>query len=480
MKIALVNAPPRKIMGDVGYLYPPLGILYVASYIRKHLPDIKLKLKVIDGYQEGFKKTVEMIKRFDPDIVGLSFTTQAATGAYEIAKEIKEIDNLVVAGGPHVTASPEEALMRSPIDIVVIGEGEITFLELIRSFMESFEPRKIDGICFKRDGKIIRTKPRGLIQNINEIPFPARDLIDIKKYPGYYVKKRKPETSYISSRGCPFNCTFCSNPVWKISKPWIRLRSPKNIADEVEFLTKKEKIREFFDQCDEFNPNSKWSIEVCKELINRKLDVAWKTQIRVDKVNEEFAKYLAKSGCWLVFLGIESGNQKTLEGIRKRISLEQAVKACETLKKYGIKTFGLFMAFNVWEEDGELRYENYEDSLNTLRFAKKLLDRKLLDFFSWSLTTPYPGSRLFDICTKYGLIDEGLIDSWEKLDSSSNFVIKLPDVDERMWLDLRNKGALLQAKCVLESGNLSLSALSLYVKRAKQIFRRFIKGHLSV
>ncbi len=137
------------------------------------------------------------------------------------------------------------------------------------------------------------------------------------------------------------------------------------------------------------------------------------------------------------------------------------------------------MAFNVWEANGKLRYEDYEDSLNTLRFAKKLLDRKLLDIFSWSLTTPYPGSELFDVCTKYGLIDEGLADNWEELDSSSNFIIRLPDVDERMWLDLRNKGALLQARCILKSGNLSLSALSLYANRMNQIIKRFIKGHIS-
>lgn len=127
-----------------------------------------------------------------------------------------------------------------------------------------------------------------------------------------------------------------------------------------------------------------------------------------------------------------------------------------------------------------LQYESYEDSLNTLKLVRQLLNRKLLDLFSWSLTTPYPGSELFDISQKYGLINDTLFENWEDLDSSANFVLKLPGVTEKHWLDLRNKGALMQAKNVLISGNLSLSAFSLYSKRATQIVKRYLKGHLSI
>ena len=479
MKIYLLNAPPSKIRGDIGLIYPPMGILYLAAYARKNMGD--LKIKVVDGLQKGFKKTVKDIYQFNPDVLGVSYTTQAASGAYSLINEVKSNDKelFVISGGPHPTAMPTDVLIRSETDTVVLGEGEITFLELIKEYDQTrSKTNDIFGTVQKNDEEIKYNPLRPLIKDLDEIPFPARDLLDIKSYPGYYVKKRRRDTSYISTRGCPYKCVFCSNPVWKVSKPYIRLRSPKNVVDEIEHLVNRYNIHEFFDETDEFNVSLKWSKQVCDEIIERKLDIDWKVQMRADKIDDELAEKMAKSGCWMAFVGIESGNNDTLKGIRKNIKVEQVNRALDILKRHGIKTFGTFMTFNLWEENGKLSYENMEKTKNSLKFATDLIEQKKLDFMTWSLTTPFPGSELYDIVLRHKIIPEDLIGKWDEWEGSTNFIINLDGVSEKDWIETRNMGASIQAKQLLKSGNMNLAAASLYARRGLQMIGRTVKKYI--
>jgi len=476
MKVILLNAPPMIELGITGQIYPPLGILYLAAYVRESLKD--LEIKILDGYKEKRRALIKNIIEFNPDVLGISFTTQAATGAYKIINEIKERKKgiKVIIGGPHPTIMPEECLLKSKTDLVVIGEGEITFLEILRGMERGGEVDSIIGTVVLKDGKIKRNPLRPLIRDLDSIPFPARDLIDIKKYPGYMYKKRRYDTDIISSRGCPFNCVYCSNPIWKLQKPWYRLRSPKNVVDEIEHITKNYGIKEIFDQTDEFNGSKKWAKELCDEIIRRGLDVSWKAQMRVDNVDEELAEKLKKSGFWLGLFGLESASDSTLEGIKKRQTINQVEKTLSLMKKYQVKCFGLFMAFNVWEKEGKLYSENKEDSLRTLEFAKKLLKERNISLFGWSMTTPYPGSKLYDIAVKHGLIKKEYIGHWEFFDSGANFVMKLPDVSEKDWLEVLNAGKKLQAKLLFTSGTFNFSALSLYFKKAFFLIKRNLEA----
>jgi radical SAM superfamily enzyme YgiQ (UPF0313 family) len=283
------------------------------------------------------------------------------------------------------------------------------------------------------------------------------------------------QTFYISSRGCPYQCIFCSNPVWNHSLPKLRLRSPKNILDEVELLVNEYRMKELYDQCDEFNANPMWAEKVCDEFIARDLGVNWKVQMRADKITEEFARKLVKSGCWLVTLGIESGNQETLNGVRKFVSLDQVIKSCQILKKHNIKVFGLFMAFNAWEEKGKLRYEGVKETKNTLKFAKSLIDKNLLDYISWSLTAPFPGSKLYEIGIKHKIIPQEVLDGREDWNNTWRLLLNLPGVSREDWESIKNEGSKLQARCLLKNGDMNRSLIPLYFKRGFQISKLTLK-----
>ena len=473
MRLLLVNTPPLKTFGITGQIYPPLGILYLASYVRQRRND--LQIRAIDGYKENRTELVKKVIEFDPEILGVSFTTQAATGAYRLINEVKQRNGkiYVVVGGPHPTTIPEDCFKNSKADIAVIGEGEETFLEIVEKVdSSSMDINSIIGTAVMDNERFKKNPMRPLIDDLDKIPFPARDLLDIKKYPGYMYKKYNRDTNIISARGCPFNCTYCSNPVWKLQKPWYRLRSPQNVVDEMEYIVENYGIREVFDETDEFNGNKKWAKEVCDEIIRRKLDIAWKAQMRVDNIDSELVAKLKKSGFWMGIVGLESANDRTLEGIDKKQTVEQINQALDKFKDSQIKCFGLFMAFNVWEKDGQLCYENKDDSLRTLNFAKQLINEKKLHLFGWSMTTPYPGSELYNIAKRHNLIDKKCIDHWEYFDSGSNFIMKLPGVTASDWSYVINAGKRLQAKLLFTSGTFNFRALPLYFKKAYYVLKR--------
>jgi len=473
VKVVLLNAPPLRRFGIVGQIYPPLGILYLASYLRAG--NNNFEIKVIDGYHEkNIDVVIKKITSFSPHILGISFTTQAATGAYEVIRRVREKlrEIFIVTGGPHSTIYPAESLIGSRADIVVMGEGEISFSELVNRLSKNSNYYDLEGIAYKKNDWVQINKPRPLIKDLDSTPFPARDLLDIRKYPGYHYKKTSWDTSYISGRGCPYNCVYCSNPVWKFCKPWMRLRSPRNIADEIEYLKTEYGVREFYDQTDAFNGSASWAKKVCDEFIKRGLRVYWKVQMTVKNIDEELAQKMFQAGCWLGLIGIETGNDAVAKGINKRTSRENAEKSLSILKKYGMKTFALLMAFNVWEENGVLKYENLRDTLNTLNFAKQLVKGKKIDIISWSLTTPYPGSQLYEIAKRHQLIPEDSEGRWELWDSSENFVMRLPGISEKDWHLVKRKGKMLQAKLLLTSGTFNWYSVPIYLKKLWNVIKK--------
>ena len=476
MRICLINAYPLKEMGIVGQIYPPLGVLYLASYARSRYPH--LEFLVIDGYRTRKRVLFEKVFDFKPDVVGVSMTSPSSTGAYDVINEIKkELGEgvLVLSGGPHPSITSVEPLTRSLSDYVVRGEGEIVFSEIIGCLFAGKEQdiKKIKSVSYRYDGEIIDNPLMPLIKNISEIPFPARDLLDITDYPGYHYKKRKRDTSLVSSRGCPHQCLYCSNPVWKLQTPWFRTRSPEDVVNEMEWIVQHYGITEFYDQTDQFNGDLRWAKATCDEIIRRKLNVVWKVQMRADHIDDELGEKMAKAGCWLGLFGIETGNDETSSGVGKKISRDQSKRTLRLMKKNNMKTAALLMAFNVWEEEGILKFEDQEKTRETMRFAESLVKDHLVDFISWSLTTPYPGSQLFQIALRHKIIPEELIGRWENWDSSANFIMRLPGITERDWLNLQRKGKWLQVKLLLKSGSLNAASLPVYLRKiSRMILRR--------
>jgi radical SAM superfamily enzyme YgiQ (UPF0313 family) len=487
MRVQLIFGPPLSPprLGELGEkINPPLGVLYLAAYLREHIKGIEID--VVDGVRNGYDYTLSRIREFGPEILGVSFYTTTALGSYHLINKVKEerADLFVIAGGPHVTALPEELLEKSKADVGVIGEGEETLRELVTLFIEKkgkpphMNYDRVNGIIYRQRENLLRTPARPLIGDLDSIPFPARDLVSMSDYSGWYVHKRLPETKMITSRGCPYYCTFCASPVWKISKPWMRVRSPKNVVDEIEELIQVHGIREFMDDGDEFNAMVQNSIAICREIKRRKLNIPWKTQLRAHPLPEELVQLMAETGCWYVHLGIESGNPETLKGIKKNITLEQVVNACRLLRKYHIEVMGLFMIYNVWEEDGQLRFEDTAMSKKTLDFANMLVDKGLINHINWSITTPYPGSKLYNIALRHGLIKPKLLGNWDAWISQSWFVMNLPGISDSEQARMKTYGMAKKAWLLLKSGGIGVKDFGLFAKKAIKVVQTEITSRL--
>lgn len=467
MKIHLVLAPAQTKPGLSSIMYdnyPPLGILYIAAYLRRHAQDVVLK--ATDGLLEGWDKTVEEIDRFGPDIVFVSFLTPFALSAYKFVDRLKvdHPETLIALGGPHATALPYEAFEMSRCDVVVAGEGEETSLELVNAVARHRSLEGINGVYWRNGNDIVANPPRAFIKKLDDIPFPARDLVDMKRYREWFWVKSPPETTILLSRGCPFNCSFCSNRVWKSSRPALRLRSARNIVDEMEHLQNTYSIRSFFDGGDEFNNNVKHAIAICKEIISRRLKVDLKASIRAHPLPEELVSLMAQAGFWWVQMGIESANQATIDGIKKHITLDQVDQALRLLKKYKIRVRGLFMLFHFWEENDVLKYEAAEDSLRTVGYAKKLIDKRLVSCIQSSITTPYPGSQLHRVAERHQLFRNGLDKSYDRW-LEDDFVVRLPGVTLKEASDVYFKASLLRSYGYLRSGTWRLRDIPILARK---------------
>lgn len=464
-EIVLANTMfPKELEHYYDITFPCLGLLYIASYLRKKEPGVKLHYMEGNQSINAHIKSVEDIR---PDLYGIYIPTDSAKTAFEIINALKErLPKMpIICGGPHTTALPEDVLNNSQADVCVIGEGEITMSELVSFYKNGgSDLSKIKGIAFKSNGRIARTPDRALIDDIDTIPMPAWDLIDIYSYKGRQFKMAKTGMGVLASRGCPYNCTFCSNPVWKIKRPWIRTRSPKSIADEIAYIYRRG-AREIYLRADELNCDMNWATRVCEEIAKLGYkDLFLNVNLRADNMSKSFAQALKDANFWLVYMGIESGNQNVLDGIGKNITLDQAVKSTETLKDAGIKIGGNFMMYNIWEQAGKICFETPEEVDNTISFVKMMYKRKLLDYIAWSITTPYPGSRLWDIALKYGIIKN-------ERKGALQINVDLPGVSKKAMLRSRRKMQFIQFCIALRSGHVEWRHWRRIIDRLKYLIK---------
>ncbi|MCQ9205350.1 MAG: B12-binding domain-containing radical SAM protein [Omnitrophica bacterium] len=377
MKILLLNPP---ILGIDKPPVPPLGISYIAAVLKKN--NFIVDLIDLDLEREKFKNIYEIMASYRPDLVGISGLTIQMENVYYIAKVIKKISKkiIVVTGGPHPSSLSEQTLKEAGgnIDIVVAGEGEFTLLDIAMD--KPWE--QIEGILYIKDGKIYGNKKREPISDLDSLPFPARDMLAIKKYRGWGPLRESPTTHLIASRGCPFDCIFCSETA--VFGRNHRRRDPKRVVDEIEHLIKEYGMREVSFYDDLFTLNKKWVISVCHEIIKRNIKLDWKALSRVDTVDYEVLSYMKKAGCRIIFYGIESGSQKILDNIRKSQTVEQNLTAARLTKKVGIEMFAFFMIGNV----GETQSTIYQ----TIKLARRIKPR----YYQFTIARPDPGSYLYN------------------------------------------------------------------------------------
>ena len=398
--ILLANAPYSLYerygdLASVGSTLPHLGLLMLGSVLRK----AGHRVRIIDSTAQILdnKETLEEIKKFQPDIVGFTGVTPSILKAVKMASMVKDLypSIPILIGGPHFTAIPEKTLMDYPVfNYGVVGEGEITIVELVNALASNRKPSNVPGVAFRENGRVRFNPPRPPIMNLDSLPFPAWELLDdfpSKYHPALFKYKRLPSTHIISSRGCPHKCIFCDTSVFSRR---VRFHSPEYVLEMVDFLVKYFKIKEVVFEDDQFLVKQERVAEICEGLLNAKFDIAWSCSGRVDSVNDlALLKLMKRSGCWQINYGIESASQKILDFAKKAITIEQVEKAVSLTRKAGILAKGYFIF--------GLPFETEKTMKNSIRFAKQI---PLADVSVFMLT-PFPGSRMYDIAEQYGTIE---------------------------------------------------------------------------
>ncbi len=403
MRVLLINPPrdhellgnnPAIIDEERGY-NPPLGLLYVAAYLMRHRDH---HVDVLDAQVEELSYTSlrDEIVRRRPDVVGITAMTFTLLDVIETARLVKSINasTPVVLGGPHVHLFPDETLDLPEVDYVVMGEGEVTFAELLDRIGDVPGLAQVRGIAFRSDNGVVRTEPRALDEDLDALPFPARELTPFRKYSSV-IARRSPITTMFTSRGCPYQCIFCDRP--HLGKRF-RARTAMGVVDEMEECVGLG-IHEFLVYDDTFTIQRQRVLDICDEIIRRKLDIGWDVRARVNTVDEEMLRKMRQANCERVHFGVEAGTDRVLKVLQKGITLAQVERAFHWSKQAGISTLAYFMI--------GAPTETRADVLQTIEFAKKLAP----DFVHITIVTPFPGTQLYRMGLEQGVLSH---DFWRE------------------------------------------------------------------
>lgn len=357
------------------FRFPPLGLGYIVAYLKSH----GISAELVDCTFMKQEKALKRIRDTNPTIVGIQAMFSMKEKTMEFAELLRKDCELLVVGGPLATSNPEEFI--GSFDVVAIGEGEQTMLDLAQAVENHSDFDDIEGIMFKDKGRIVATPARDFAGDLDKIPFPSRELFDNQAYKNYYSRNfGYTTTAIITSRGCPFQCDFCSRPIFGNT---FRSRTASNIVQEVEAVQKLGYQRVWFaDDC--FTLNRGRLMEICEELIRRNIMIGWECLSRVDTVDLSVAEKMKTAGCVRVFFGIESGNNGILKIMKKQATVEQAKKAVYTFKRTGIQVGAFFILGYPGESE--------ETILDTVNFASSLP----LDYLSFTFPYPIPGTPLYD------------------------------------------------------------------------------------
>lgn len=385
----------RSLKNNVGMsFYPPLGLCYIANYLRKNGAEVViidrkvLMTKKSCSEQEVNELTMERLKQFDADIVGITITTPTMLDVKRnILKLVRQSNEraLIAVGGPHVSAVPEDLLENNPeIDVACRGEGEGVMLDLLRKV-----PFKdIAGLTYRDGDRIVNNECRKPHKNVDEFCFPARDLLDMEFYErsnpyvmhGLYMRS----TTILTSRGCPYNCTFCAGQV--ASGRIVRYQSPELVVEEIESLIGDYRMEGLYFADDMFDADKTRARTICHEIIRKKLNkkMRWNAQMRANSVDKDLLRLMKEAGCIRVDVGFESGSQKTLDVINKKTTVAQNYNAAKILHELGLQIHANIIV--------GIPGESTED----LQMTKKFVEDIKPTWIGFGEFIPLPGSELFN------------------------------------------------------------------------------------
>lgn len=369
---------------------PPMDLAYMAAVLERKGCVCKIYDYPVE--RTSWAKVKKDICQFAPHAIIVSTTPSTGSMDMEVCRIAKEIDPSVVtiAKGGNLYVKDIEVLERfKHLDIVIRNEAEIAIEEI----MSEKDFRNIKGISYKINGNCFRNEERPFLLDLNTLPFPARHLLDNKLY-------KRPDTDepigvILTGKGCRSECIFCPTKLFSGSS--ARMRSPENIVEEIGVCVNKFGIKDFLFQSDNFSQDKNWAIELCRLIAEKGLEINWGCTSRVNMIDKEILYWLKKAGCWVISLGIESGNRELLLKSKKGISLEQAKEAVKLCKEADIRTFLYFMIGLPWETKTTVR--------ETIDFAKELN----ADFYEVHTAYPFPGTEFYKIAIDMKLTREDLL-----------------------------------------------------------------------
>lgn len=398
MKVLFVNPPQTaskyKFMGVIA---PPLGIAYMAGVLQENNIDVE----ILDASAEDmdFKDVEKELLKRKPDLVALTALTPTIGRALETAQVVKETlpDSIVVMGGYHPTFNFIETLEDENVDIVIRGEGEYIMLNLVQALENQSSLHDVKGIVFEdKNSKEIVVNPEApLIQDLDELPFPALNLLPMKKY--LLLDMDTHMTTMITTRGCPMQCSFCSSAAMHGKK--IRERSVENIVDEIEYLKTNYDIDTIAFMDDTFTLKKRKVMAICDEILKRNIEIMWGCTSRVDTLDEKLLKKMKEAGCITIFIGVESADQQQLDNMCKNTTIAKIENAFKIAHKLKIRTIAS-VALGMPGDTKEIMNK-------TVKFVHKLKP----NYAIYSLATPYPGTRFYKEAFEKNLIK---IKDWSK------------------------------------------------------------------
>lgn len=408
-KVLLVN-PPRTTKA-LGLEEDKLGLLYLASMLKTNNIDAAVYDAQIEN--NSMDELKDIIKKYGPSMVGITTTTPTRFDAFKTARMVKHIDRniTVAAGGAHVSAVPEDTLKNiKTIDLVVTGESEYSFLEACQAISERGQAKDVKGVAFRDNGAVRINQPRGPIQDLEKLPYPARELLpryrnrDQSQYfhplelpDGEVV--RMPNPTILTARGCPFNCLFCAATEFWGKR--VRQRNSQQVVEEIKYIKENFAVDRFRFCDDTFNISKKRVMDICSLMKSSKLDMEWHCHLRADNVDKEMLELMKEAGCFIISLGVESGSQAVLDTvIGKNIRLEKVTQIIRWCDDLGIKRSCNF----IYSLPGETR----ADVEKTIGFMRRLGGRQ-----PFGPTMILPGTRIEKIARSQKVLPENF--TWSKI-----------------------------------------------------------------
>jgi len=400
MKVYLINPPASNGIkmvregrcmqrkGAWTTVWPPVTLATMAAMLLREGLEVRLSDCIVEDI--SFEQLKSNIKEFNPDLLVVNTATASIYSDLDCVEIAKEVSPGIktLAFGLHVTALPDEAFsIASSLDYVIRGEPEFCLLEVANELKRGgASMREIKGLSYRKESGVRHNLERGFNENLNELPFPAWELVNVNNY--LLPLSAEPFLLITTSKGCPNACLFCpAKPFYGSS---VRHRDHKIVADEMEYVKKRFNVSQFLIWSESFTESRDYTVKLCEEIISRRLGVSWACNSRADKVDLELLRLMKRAGCWMIGYGVESGSQRILDAAKKGITVEQIENAASLAKSVGLEVTG-HVIFGLPEE-------TMETGLDTIGWLKALE----IDFVQVYCAVPWPSTVLYKIAQQKG------------------------------------------------------------------------------